>query len=115
MLVAYLAFVQSAYFLLTGIWPIVHMRSFLKITGPKHDLWLVKAVGLLIAVIGVVLAVAAWRHAISLEIMLLAVSSAAGLMAVDIVYVVKGVIAKIYLADAVAEAILIAAWVWLYQ
>jgi hypothetical protein len=106
----YLALTQSIYFLITGLWPILHMRSFLAVTGPKTDLWLVKTVGSLIAVIGCVLAVAAWRQAISSEVILLAAGSAATLMTVDVVYTMKRVIPKIYLADAIVEALLIVAW-----
>ena len=114
MLALYLASAQAGYFLLTGLWPILHIRSFLRVTGPKHDLWLVKTVGLLIAVVGAVVALAAYRRAVSPEIVVLAAGSAAGLMAVDVVYVARRVISKIYLADAVAEALIVAAWavVW---
>src|SRR5687767_3732081 len=43
---------QGIYFLLTGVWPLVSMRTFEMVTGPKVDRWLVKTVGVLIAVIG---------------------------------------------------------------
>lgn len=33
------------YYLMTGIWPLLHIRSFVWMTGPKTDRWLVKAVG----------------------------------------------------------------------
>src|SRR2546421_737901 len=47
----WIALIQSAYFLLTGLWPIFHIRSFMRITGPKNDLWLVRTVRLLLTVI----------------------------------------------------------------
>ena len=50
-----LAGIQGLYYLITGIWPLVHMESFLAVTGPKTDLWLVQTVGALIAVIGAML------------------------------------------------------------
>lgn len=121
-----LALTQGIYYLLTGIWPLVHMHSFEAVTGPKADDWLVKTVGILVGVIGGVLCLAGWRDrgngpkqsVTSLtdvpsptpEIMALAVGSAAGLAAVDIVYPLKGRISPIYLLDALAEVILIAAW-----
>lgn len=37
-----LAAVHGGYFLLTGIWPLVHRRSFERVTGPKSDYWLVQ-------------------------------------------------------------------------
>lgn len=49
------ALVQVVYFLITGIWPLLSMKTFLLFTGPKTDLWLVKTVGLILAVIGAVL------------------------------------------------------------
>ena len=104
------AWTQAAYFLLTGVWPLVHIRSFMTVTGPKTDLWLVKTVGILVTVVGLVIAVAAARHAISLEILLLATASAAALAAIDVIYVATRVIARIYLLDAAAETVLIIAW-----
>src|SRR3954454_13702711 len=106
------AFIQAGYFLITGIWPLVSMRTFMTVTGPKTDVWLVKTVGLLVGVLGAVIGLAAWRGRITVEIVLLAVGCAAALTAIDVVYVVKRVIGRIYLTDAVAEVILIAAWIW---
>lgn len=53
------AYVQGIYFLATGIWSLVHIASFQKVTGPKTDLWLVKTVGLLVIAIGAGLIVTA--------------------------------------------------------
>lgn len=106
-----LAVIHAVYFLITGLWPIAHLRSFMAVTGPKVDHWLVKTVGVIVTVIGIVIGLAAMRENFPLEIFVLAVGSAAALGAVDVVYVAKRVIPKVYLADAVAEAILIAGWV----
>lgn len=103
--------VQAVYFLITGIWPIVNIRSFLAVTGPKIDIWLVKTVGALITGVGAALATAAWNHRINIEIVVLAIGSAASLGVVDVVYARKRIIAPIYLLDAVAEAVLVVAWV----
>jgi 8-oxo-dGTP pyrophosphatase MutT (NUDIX family) len=46
------------FYLLTGIWPLLHIQSFQSVTGPKTDLWLVKTAGVLITVIGAVLMMA---------------------------------------------------------
>jgi len=106
-----LAAVQAVYFGITGIWPILHMSSFLAVTGPKHDLWLVRAVGLLIVVVALPLALAAWRGTVAIEVFALAVASSVALGIIDVVYVARGTIRKIYLADAAAELVLVSAWV----
>jgi hypothetical protein len=111
----WLAIIHGVYFLITGVWPIVHLRSFMAVTGPKVDYWLVKTVGVIVAVIGLAIGVAAMRRQYGMEIFVLAAGSAAALGAVDVVYVAKRVIPKIYLADAVAEAILVAAWLILWR
>jgi hypothetical protein len=105
-----LAIVQGVYFLVTGVWPLISIRTFMVVTGPKTDLWLVKTVGVLVAVIGGVLILAGVRDAISPEVIFLATGSALALTWVDVNYVVKRVIAPIYLVDAAAEIVIIAAW-----
>ena len=106
----WVAAVQGAYYVVTGVWPIVHVRSFMAVTGPKTDVWLVKAVGALVAVVGAAVGLAAWRHAVTPEVALLAVGSAAALGFVDVYYPLRGVIPRVYLLDALAEGALIAAW-----
>ena len=106
----YLSLAQGFYFVITGLWPIVSIRTFQIVTGRKTDLWLVKTVGVLVGVIGVVLISAGLRQQTTLEVLLLAVGSAAGLTTIDVVYVAKGRILPVYLLDAVAELILIAGW-----
>lgn len=110
---------QGIYFLLTGIWPLVSIRTFQMVTGPKTDNlptgreadhWLVMGMGVLITSIALAMLVAAWRRSVSAEVVVLAIGSAVGLMAIDVIYVARGVIAPIYLLDAVIEAILLVAW-----
>jgi hypothetical protein len=105
-----LAFAQGAYYVGTGVWPLVHMPSFLAVTGRKTDLWLVRTVGALVAVAGGVLASAAWRDRLTPEVRALAAGSAAALGTVDVVYTARGTIPPVYLLDAVAETALVTAW-----
>jgi hypothetical protein len=107
-----LAYVQGFYFAITGIWPLIHMKSVLMVTGPKTDLWLVKTVGVLVTVIGMVLILAAFREKITQEIFMLAVGSAVVLAAIDTIYALKRTIAKIYLFDAIIECMLILGWIF---
>jgi hypothetical protein len=105
------ALVQGIYFFVTGIWPIISINTFQKVTGPKMDLWLVKTVGIILATIGAVLIFAQANTEINSSIILLAIGSALSLAIVELVYVAKRVISPIYLADAIIELILIAWWI----
>ncbi|MFN8556956.1 MAG: hypothetical protein U0531_06255 [Dehalococcoidia bacterium] len=105
-----LALGQGGYYLITGVWPLIHMGSFEAVTGPKTDRWLVKTVGVVVAVVGAVLALAGVRRRVTLEITLLAAGSAGGLGLIDFVYGGSGRISRIYLLDALVEAVLVAQW-----
>src|SRR4051794_38650562 len=107
-----LLWLQGPYYLLTGVWPLVSIRTFQMVTGPKTDHlptgreadhWLVMCVGLLVTAIAVTLLTAACRRHVASEIAVLAIGSAMGLTAIDIIYVARQVIAPIYLVDAAVE------------
>jgi hypothetical protein len=87
-----LAYGQGIYFLIMGLWPILDIQSFLWITGPKSDLWLVRTLGLLIAAVGFALV-----RAVS-----------------DLFYVALGSISRIYLWDAGIQIGLVLMWRWLW-
>lgn len=99
---------QAVYYIVFGLWPLVHMPSFLELTGPKQDLWLVVTVGAVLAAVGVALAVGRARRLPTVETATLAVAVALVLAAVESVYVALGRIPPIYLADAAVEVLLIA-------
>ncbi len=108
---AYVLMVQGVYYLITGIWPLVSIDTFQRVTGPKTDLWLVDTVGVLIAVIAGVLLMAVWRRRATFEVALLATGSALALIAIDVIFVFGNVISRIYLLDAAAEGVLVVAWI----
>lgn len=102
---------QGIYYALTGIWPLLHMRSFLAVTGPKTDLWLVRTVGALVLVLGIFLLSLVGATDVPPQVALLAAGCAVALALVDLIYVARGCIAKIYLADAFPELALAGLWV----
>lgn len=96
---------QGALYVVTGVWPLLHMASFEAVTGPKTDDWLVHTVGLLLAVIGVALLAAAARRVVDGLAVALAIGVALSLAVIEVVYVSNGTIARIYLADAAIEGL----------
>ena len=104
------AWTQAAYFASTALWALLDVPAFMRVTGPKTDVWLVETVAVLILVIAAVLASAAWRRAISPEVALLGSLSALGLACVDVIYVSTGTISPVYLLDAIPELALVVLW-----
>jgi len=108
--IRWLASVQGAYFAVTGLWPLIHMPSFLAVTGPKTDLWLVQIVGALICIPAAVAFLIAWHGRLRVENLVAVCGSAAVLCAADIIFVTRGTISPIYLLDAGVELALLIAW-----
>jgi hypothetical protein len=101
---------QGSFNVIAGLWPLVHMRSFEAVSGPKTDKWLVRTVSGLLITIGV----EQFRGAPSAEgaaaAKRLGIGTAVTLTAIDLVYVAKGRISKIYLLDAAVELLIIRGW-----
>jgi hypothetical protein len=94
----------------------VHLESFLWVTGPKTDIWLVKAEGLTITAASIGMLVASFQNNIQPGVIITGVLIAAFLTGIDIYYSLTDVISDIYLYDAVAEVILIGCWlIWLLK
>ena len=104
-----LSIAQGAYYATTGVWPLLHMRSFEAVTGPKTDRWLVHTVGALAAGVGIGLVRAGLRRRVTPEIRLIAGACAAGFAGVDVRNALRGRISDVYLLDAIAEAAILAA------
>jgi hypothetical protein len=99
---------QGNYDVVTGVWPLLSMRSFEAVLGPKVDRWLVRTVSGLLLGIGTAQASTDW--AALPVVRRLSAMTAGTLLAVDATYALRGRIAKTYLLDAVVEAGWLAAW-----
>ena len=106
-----LARAQAMYFTGTGIWPLIDIESFERVTGPKTDRWLVRTVGGLVSVVGASLALATRVEADTPVVTALGAGSAAVLGAIDLIYVANRTIRPVYLFDAAAQAFLLWAWI----
>lgn len=100
--------IQGWFYLLTGLWPIISIKTFEMVTGPKQDKWLVKTVGLMIACSGIIfISMNDTKAALTLAIL-----NAITLAGVDIYYAWKKVISRIYLWDALVELIFVLIYLW---
>jgi hypothetical protein len=99
---------QGPYYIVTGVWAVVHRRSFEAVSGAKTDYWLVRMVGALAAAIGTALTLGAYRRRPAAEATVLAAGAATSFAIVDGVYAVRGRISRVYLVDLVVQALFIA-------
>jgi hypothetical protein len=103
-----LAGAHAGYLIATGVWPLVHRRTFERVTGPKRDFWLVRVVGGLVVVAGVALGVAVARGRRSPEMQAVAAGSAAVLAVAD-VWAGRNQ-SRAYFADVPMQALFAPAW-----
>lgn len=103
--------IQGVLYMLMGLWPILHMSSFLAATGEKTDLWLVRTVGGLLAISGFAFFMESRKQMVSTGIQIIAVGEALFLLAIDVLYVGLQVLPRVYLLDAVLETALFVTWV----
>lgn len=94
---------QSSYYFITAVWPMVSIKTFMMVTGPKTDIWLVDTVAVLILGISIALAVSLAAQEVSLDAYVLSAAAAIGLMVIDIRYTQNGTISPLYLLDAAPE------------
>lgn len=105
-----LARAQGAFNLANGLWPLLHMRSFEAVLGPKRDRWLVRTVAGLLCVNGLAQLRANRQRASISQARTTGIGIAATLAAIDLVYAPPGRIRRIYLPDAIVEVGWIVLW-----
>lgn len=103
---------QAIYVSITAIWPLVHIESFMRVTGYKTDVWLVKTVSVLLFPLMILLCGAAIKSkSIPLTHAASVISATAGLIIVELIYYFRGTIAQVYFWDAIIETIFLLWWI----
>jgi hypothetical protein len=87
------------------------MSSFLAVTGPKTDLWLVQAFGMLVLAQGIVLLTLPMRRTIDVSLVAFGLASSATLAFVDAYFVFANVISSVYLLDGAFELGVAVLWI----
>lgn len=106
-----LALAHGAFNVVGGLWPLVHLRSFEWVFGPKTDDWLQMTTGGLLASAGLAqLAAATDPQGGPAHARRVGLGTALTLLAVDMVYVPRGRIRPTYLLDAAMQSGWITAW-----
>ena len=103
------ALLHALYYGIGGAWPLVHIKSFEKVTGGKWDDWLVRTVGWLMVALGAGLLPAS-RRDVPRELRIIGLVSSASVGGVAAYYGLRGRISKLYLIDAVLQFGLAALW-----
>lgn len=104
--------IQLLYYFITAVWPLVHMKSFLDITGDKTDLWLVKTVSVLLLPYCILLLLLSLNSKKNLIIVAAVFLGGLSLAVIDVYYYFSNVIKWVYLIDAFIQTIFLIYWLF---
>jgi hypothetical protein len=105
---------QSIYYLLTALWPIIDIKSFMIVTGYKTDTWLVKTVGALLIPMALTMATHLFLHIDHLPVVILCFTAAVAFAVIDFYYAANDVILDIYMVDGIIQLALICSWSYIF-
>jgi hypothetical protein len=103
--------VQTIIYALVALWALIHIDSFMLVTGPKTDIWLVKTVSLLsLAVTFCFITQLLLPVTDPIPVTVLAMSCCVFFATLDFYYAGTDVISDIYLVDGVIQVLLLCGW-----
>ena len=108
-----LLIIQGIYSLVTAVWALVDIKTFMMVTGPKTDIWLVKTVAVLLIPISTSLLLSAFFVSTFWQPMIVGLLSAIGLAVIDFYYSGNDTISKIYMWDGIAQCIFVCWWLFI--
>jgi hypothetical protein len=104
-----LAIAHAGLNLFGGIWPLLSMRSFEAVMGPKVDRWLVYTVAGLLTTVGTTQALSRSEEQLRV-VRVLSMGTPLTLLAVDLANAPTGRISRLYLLDGAFQLAFLAAW-----
>jgi hypothetical protein len=108
-----LLWTQSIYTLLTALWPLIDIESFMFVTGYKTDIWLVKTVGALLIPVAFTLALHLFIDTDPRPAFLLGGLSCIAFICIDFYYSLGDVINDIYMADGFIQILFLITWLYI--
>ncbi|MBT1702250.1 hypothetical protein [Chryseosolibacter indicus] len=105
-----LLWIQGCYTLLTAIWPLVDIHSFMLATGYKTDIWLIKTVGALLIPVALTMLSFLFIDTDQRPVFILGSLTSAAFISIDFYYALNDVISDIYLGDGIIQIIFLITW-----
>ena len=110
----WLSAIQGVYTVLTALWPLVHIESFFKVTGPKTDIWLVKTVAAILIPLGLCFLLAYRIQRDHWIIILAGITTSVALASIDFYYTGNHTIKWVYALDGVMQTIFLIIWLYVF-
>jgi hypothetical protein len=108
-----LIWIEAIYTLLTALWGLIDIDSFMQVTGPKTDVWLVKTVSVLLLPIAICFISGIYLKQNPLTIILVGLTTSVGLAAIDFYYTANDTIRFVYAIDGSLQLLFFTCWTYL--
>ncbi|WP_419870855.1 hypothetical protein [Chryseobacterium sp. CT-SW4] len=106
----FIPLLQGIYYLITSVWPLIHLKSFLEVTGDKTDIWLVKTVAvLLLSYSFLFFYIAFCKRILPIHALIGSICSI-GLAIIDLYYYLQGTLKWVYFLDFIIELCFFIYW-----
>jgi hypothetical protein len=108
-----LEILQGVYYVVSGLWPVVHASSYQHYTGGHDltDLWLLRTLGAVLAVVGLSLLWAVRRRSVAPEAVIMAGGVAAVLAIMDMANIAVKAYPPIYCIDCLIQVGFLFGWI----
>lgn len=101
---------QGSYYIIWGLWIFLARENYRYFHEVYADFWLLTGFGIVMLLIGVVMAVGGYRHRPNVEIRLLCMALPAGFLATNIASFVEVLFPPMYYLDVGLEALILILW-----
>ena len=102
-LIRYILYGHGSWYALTGIWALLHLESFLRVTGSFHNPFKTQANGALFLALGIFFFWTAKKKKEMIPVSILAGALAIALFAIDFKFLMRGEIGAIFWVAALEE------------
>jgi hypothetical protein len=106
-----LVIIQGSYYMITALWPLIHIESYMSFVGPISDIWLAKTVGTMVIAISATMFFHLSLKTDHRPLILLGLASSLAFAYTDTYYTFTGTLSSIYLLDAAAETLFMISWI----
>ncbi len=106
----YILLIQTIYILITALWPLVDMESFVRISGSKMDVERVKTVSLLLLALAAIMLFSLVKRRITHIVIVMAFVCATAFLSYDLLHILTGRISSVYLLDGFVQLSFLFAW-----
>jgi hypothetical protein len=106
--------IQGGYYFITAAWGLIDIDSFMDVSGPKTDIWLVKTVSAMLLAICAGIFTAILQREINLAVAVMCFALTISFAAIDFYYTLNKTIKWVYAVDGGLQIVFMIGWMLVF-